>query len=62
MIICECFKKIGLSDYADCSSLEIVHLPAGVSEFEFMYISLPFDGCDNLKAIYVPKENVDFYK
>ena len=39
-----------------------MHLPAGVSEFEFMYISLPFDGCDNLKAIYVPKEKVDFYK
>ena len=27
-----------------------------------MFFSLPFAGCDKLKAIYVPENEVDFYK
>ena len=42
-----------------CSSLEIVHLPAVMS---IVSILSPFSGCDNLKAIYVPKKKVDYYK
>ena len=44
--------------YLICSSLEIVHLPAGVSNFEIY----SFKDCPNLKAIYAPKNKVDFYK
>lgn len=33
-------------------------MPAEVSNIEMN----SFEGCDNLKAIYVPKNNVDFYK
>jgi hypothetical protein len=39
-------------------SLEIVHLPAMVSNIEIN----SFIGCDNLKAIHVPENNVDYYK
>ena len=51
-------KKYKRLAFDECSSLEIVHLPAGVSNIELN----SFANCKNLKAIYVPENNVDFYK
>ena len=50
--------EIELNTFYGCSSLEIVHLPAGVSNFEID----SFKDCRNLKAIYVPEDKVDYYK
>ena len=38
--------------------MEIVHLSAGVSNFEID----SFKDCPNLKAIYVPEDKVEYYK
>lgn len=46
--------------FKGCSSLEIVRLPVGVSKFDTDYPA--FEGCVNLKAIYVPKDSVEYYK
>ena len=51
--------KIDGGAFERCSSLEIVHLPAVMS---IVSILSPFSGCDNLKAIYVPLDKVDYYK
>ena len=50
--------SIGPFAFSDCSSLEIVHLPAAVPNIELN----SFKDCNNLKAIYIPKKKVDYYK
>ena len=50
--------SIGSGAFYYCSSLEIVHLPAGVSNLEID----SFKDCCNLKAICVPEDKVDYYK
>lgn len=51
-------REIPNNAFFGCSSLEIVHLSAGVSNFEID----SFKDCRNLKAIYVPEDKVDYYK
>lgn len=53
--------SIGEGAFLGCSSLGVVHLPIGVSKFVCKY-EHPFKDCDNLKAIYVPKNRVEYYK
>ena len=34
----------------------------GCQKLHLCFYAPPFDGCDNLKAIYVPEKNVEYYK
>ena len=34
----------------------------GCQKLHLCFYPPPFEGCDNLKAIYVPDNEVDFYK
>ena len=34
----------------------------GCQKLHLCFYAPPFEGCDNLKAIYVPENEVDFYK
>ena len=61
VVIPEGVKTIDSGAFYNCLSLDIVHLPVGVSEIDNS-VYHAFGGCDYLEAIYVPKNNVDFYK
>lgn len=58
VVISSSVTSIGPFAFSGCSSLEIVHLPAAVASIEIN----SFKDCNNLNAIYVPENNVDYYK
>ena len=58
IVIPESVTSIKGHAFYGCYALEIVHLSAGVSNFEID----SFKDCRNLKAIYVLEDKVEYYK